>query len=58
MLLHRAVRELSSGEVIEVVCTDSSTQRDIPKFCLFLGHELLEQREEEGSYYYWIQKSD
>lgn len=58
MLLHRAVRDLPNGEVIEVVATDPSTQRDIPKFCLFLGHELLDQAEEEGSYYYWIRKSE
>ncbi|MDO8696115.1 MAG: sulfurtransferase TusA, partial [Pseudomonas sp.] len=25
-------------------------------FCMFLGHELLEQQVEAGSYLYWIKK--
>lgn len=58
MLLHKAVREAEAGEVIEVLATDPSTQRDIPKFCQFLGHELLEQCELEGkSYRYRIRKA-
>ena len=57
MLLHKAVRELEIGAVIEVIATDPSTTRDIPKFCHFLGHELLQQREEENCYRYYIRKS-
>lgn len=56
MLLHKAVRELASGELIEVVATDPSTLRDIPKFCLFLGHELVEQHQEGDIYRYLIGK--
>ncbi|MEZ1842406.1 sulfurtransferase TusA, partial [Pseudomonas putida] len=26
------------------------------KFCVFLGHELVEQQEEAGTYLYWIRK--
>ncbi len=43
MMLHNAMRDIKGGQVIEVVATDPSTQRDIPKFCEFLGHELLHQ---------------
>lgn len=57
MLLHKAVRELAGGEELEVIATDPSTQRDIPKFCGFLGHQLLEQVEEQGTYRYRIQKA-
>jgi tRNA 2-thiouridine synthesizing protein A len=57
MLLHKKIREVDSGDVIDVIATDPSTTRDIPKFCHFLGHELLEHREEGNSYYYLIQKS-
>jgi len=56
MLLHKAVRELKAGEVIEVRATDPSTARDIPKFCLFLGHELVSETVEEGVYLYQIRK--
>lgn len=56
MLLHKAVRELAAGEVIEVRATDPSTTRDIPKFCLFLGHELAEQKIEDNVYVFRIRK--
>lgn len=54
MMLHQAVRTMSAGQVIEVTATDPSTTRDIPKFCLFLGHELLEQQERDGVFFYTI----
>ena len=56
MMLHNTVRDARAGEVIEVVATDPSTTRDIPKFCSFLGHELLAQEEREQKYYYYIRK--
>lgn len=57
MLLHRAVREVAEGDVIEMIATDPSTTRDVPKFCHFLGHELLEQEEEGSRYVYYIRKN-
>ena len=60
MLLHNRVRDMASGEVLEVLATDPSTQRDIPKFCQFLGHTLLHEHEEPaetGSLFrYWIRR--
>lgn len=56
MMLHNKVRELPPGGLLKVIATDPSTRRDIPKFCVFLGHELLEQREETGTFFYWIRK--
>jgi len=56
MLLHNRVRDMSEGEVVQVIATDPSTTRDIPKFCHFLGHDLLEQQEEAGRYVYYIRK--
>jgi tRNA 2-thiouridine synthesizing protein A len=43
MLLHRAIRRIAVGETLRVESTDPSSTRDIPKFCLHLGHELLSQ---------------
>ncbi|HCL42236.1 MAG TPA: sulfurtransferase TusA, partial [Pseudomonas sp.] len=42
----------------QVLATDPSTQRDIPRFCSFLGHELLEQHEADGIFHYLIRKAD
>jgi tRNA 2-thiouridine synthesizing protein A len=56
MMLHNEVRDAAAGEVIKVIATDPSTQRDIPKFCSFLGHELLKQEEADQQYLYYIRK--
>lgn len=54
MLLHGAVRDADPGDGIVVLATDPSTQRDIPKFCTFLGHELVAHTYENGEYRYEI----
>lgn len=56
MMLHKAVKEVAVDEVIKVIATDPSTQRDIPKFCLFLGHELLDQQKTDSLFLYYIRK--
>lgn len=58
MLLHNAMRQIEVGHVVEIIATDPSTQRDIPKFCQFLGHALLETRLlEKQLFVYRIRKS-
>lgn len=54
MMLHNRVRELAAGDVLRVRATDPSTTRDIPRFCQFLDHQLLEQQEVDGEYHFWI----
>ena len=48
------MRDIASGELLEVLATDPSTQRDIPRFCEFLGHELVEESTVEGEFRYLI----
>ena len=54
MLMHNKVRDMASGEILKVVASDPATTRDVPKFCSFLGHELLAQEETDGQYLYLI----
>ena len=56
MLLHNKIRDISEGTLLRLTATDPSTQRDVPKFCLFLGHELVSSTEDSGEYVYLIQK--
>jgi tRNA 2-thiouridine synthesizing protein A len=56
MMLHQQVRDLPAGGLLKVIATDPSTRRDIPKFCVFLGHELVEQQAQDGTFLYWIRK--
>ena len=56
MLLHNKIRDIAAGETVQVLATDPSTERDIPKFCAFLGHELLEQGRFDDHYRYLLRK--
>lgn len=58
MMLHQKVRDMAAGELLEVRATDPSTTRDIPKFCRFLGHELVTEVHDEDAdqYRYVIRK--
>lgn len=56
MLLHKKIREMQGSELLLVLATDPSTTRDIPKFCTFLGHELLSMEESGASWRYLIRK--
>ena len=56
MLLHNQIRDIEAGQLLEILATDPSTTRDVPKFCLFLGHELVERSEQNGQYRYLIRK--
>jgi tRNA 2-thiouridine synthesizing protein A len=58
MLLHNRIRDIAVGETLQVLATDPSTERDIPKFCVFLGHELLQQDQFEGHYRYLLRKQE
>ena len=56
MLLHHRIRAIGVGETLKVLATDPSTERDIPKFCSFLGHELLDQERVDDQFHYLLRK--
>ena len=56
MMLHNKIRDMNSGECVTVLATDPSATRDVPKFCQFLGHQLIEQTEQENVYCFVIKK--
>ncbi len=56
MMLHNKIADVTTGQLIEVLATDPSTERDIPKFCNFLGHELVSQEQQDNEYVYLIRK--
>ena len=58
MMLHNYVRDMKSGDVLHILATDPSTQRDIPKFCTFLGHELISQYQKDELFGYYIRKGN
>jgi tRNA 2-thiouridine synthesizing protein A len=56
MMLHRQIRKMAVGELVCVIATDPATQRDIPQFCEFLPHELVERSVENQEYYFLVKK--
>ena len=56
MMLHKKFREIADGTEVLVLATDPSTGRDIPKFCTFLGHELLSSDNDGKTFRYRIRK--
>lgn len=57
MLLHAKMKGIAAGAVLEVIATDPATQRDIPKFCHFLGHTLVHQESDATRFRYLLQKA-
>ncbi|KAA1174947.1 sulfurtransferase TusA [Marinobacter salinexigens] len=58
MMLHNRINDVEPGRVLRVVATDPSTTRDIPRFCQFLGHELVSEQEQGGEYIYLIRRGE
>lgn len=56
MMLHNKIADIEAGQLVEVLATDPSTERDIPKFCNFLGHELVSKEQSGDEYHYLIRK--
>ncbi|WP_369900956.1 sulfurtransferase TusA family protein [Bacillus manliponensis] len=53
----KAMDVLQSGEVLEVHVTDKGALKDIPAWAQTGGHEVLQNREENGVLQFWIQKA-
>ncbi len=56
MIVRNKVREMRRGEVLFVVATDPSTDRDFRDFCRFMGHELVGRNQAGDRLRYWIRK--
>jgi tRNA 2-thiouridine synthesizing protein A len=56
MMLHNRINDVQPGGVLRVVATDPSTTRDIPRFCQFLGHELINQVDDDDLFIYLIRR--
>ena len=56
MMVRLKIREMQIGETIAVTADDHSTTRDIPSFCRFMEHELLDSQNAKSPYQYVIKK--
>jgi len=54
--IKKAIQNLKSGQILEVLGTDPGTKNEVPKFCEKEGHELLGIIDEPGYTRYFIKK--
>ena len=58
MLLHNKIREINNGSILKLLASDPSTDRDITRFCDFLGHDLLYKKLSTEKQIFLIKKNN
>ena len=52
----QALNRMEPGERLQVIATDPGSVRDFQVFSEQSGHPLLQSREQQGRYYYLLEK--
>ncbi len=55
-ILRNAVRNGAPGQIFELISEDPVSLRDVPAFCRFMGHEILQLPDEAHPHLYRIRK--
>ncbi|CAL4325154.1 Sulfur carrier protein TusA [Buchnera aphidicola (Protaphis terricola)] len=58
MILRKKIREIKTNKTILILADDPSTKRDIPYFCTFMEHELIEYFTDIKPYRYLLKKGN
>ncbi|NQV47066.1 MAG: sulfurtransferase TusA family protein [Rhodospirillaceae bacterium] len=53
----KALKDVASGETLQVLSTDPGSVKDFEAFCRSTGNELVESSEADGIFTYMIKKS-
>jgi tRNA 2-thiouridine synthesizing protein A len=52
----QAVKQMATGDLIEIVATDPGSAPDFDAWCRTTGNELVERTEESGVYRFLVRK--
>ena len=52
----KSLTDMSSGQVLKIVSTDSGSVKDMQAFCKQTGHELLSSAEDSKLYVFFVRK--
>ena len=52
----KAIAEISSGQIMEILSADEGTRKDIPKWAAKKGHEYLGTVEDSGYFKIYMKK--
>ena len=50
------MKELKSGEVLEIVADDKGIKKDIPAWCITTGNECLGIEEKDNEFHLFVKK--
>ncbi len=56
MKLSKSVKSMEVGQVIKMISSDPGSEEDVPKWVKRSKNELLESKEDAGSYIFIIKK--
>ena len=56
MLIRGIVRKMDDGQTLAIIADDPSTARDIPSFCRFMDHTLVQVQTETMPYQFLVRK--
>ena len=56
MMVRKAIRNMEMQQTLLIKADDPATVRDIPSFCRFMGHDLVEQFVDSKPFYFVIKK--
>ena len=54
--LRKALKEVGTGEVIQMLASDPGSTKDVESFCRQTGLDLLSSEEQSGEYIYMVRK--
>lgn len=52
----QAIEKLSTGQILEIIATDSGSKVDIPAWAKSTGNELLSMKDEDGVHKFYVRK--
>jgi tRNA 2-thiouridine synthesizing protein A len=53
----KALNQLASGAILEVISTDPGSVKDMASFCSQTGNRLVSSSEVDNSYFFMIEKA-
>lgn len=56
MMVRKTIRTMEEGQTLLVTADDPSTTRDIPSFCRFMDHQLIDSQVEQLPFLFLIKK--
>ncbi|CAL4324443.1 Sulfur carrier protein TusA [Buchnera aphidicola (Eriosoma lanigerum)] len=56
IFIRRKLRKMNKEDILLVITDDPTTKRDVPIFCHFIGHKLLNKNIKTKPYEYLIKK--